>query len=1124
MTKAAYAEWIGRGHVHRASGQPVDAMLCFRHASRADPAAPDSHFHLGEVLWQLGLLAEAISAWRDAMRRDSRFLAPVQALAEALLATGDAKGAREAAHRVLTLAPGDARARYIAGVAGLLLPGKDHAAAAARVSDALAQDAGLVAIPTLAGPLALAVERLGDAAASTALLECLTGIALSTPPAAAMPAQLLALVCERAAAAAAGTEVTASGAAPFAAACSRSYVRLEHEALRRIAHAATGAAPDAAPVLARSYAELCIREFAPVFPLVWPHRTAGERLRVVALFAASSAADAGVALATLVGLPREEFDVAVAFLGEGATSYLPNGVGVAGRPPAIALPPVPDANDAKRLAALDPDVIVDLVGLAAAVGPLLAQRPARAIATPADLAAANVAPLVDRTQGSIREIRQLMDELRRALPAPGVVPDVTTMASMWESAVRTHQQGDLVAASEGYARVLDLQPRHAPAHYLFGIALRDGGDSDGARAQFAAAIAAAPRFVDARVALAKLEQVARRSRIAATVCAEGLAMTPDSLPLHRALGLALLDAHDGEGAEAAFAAALVVEPTDAETHYNHGVALQMQHKTADAERAYQRALAFRPDLTAANFNLGALFQEQGATAAAIAAYESVLKAEPTNAAAYKYLGEVLFGARRIEEWFANFTRFERHCPDALSLAAQALVACQYMADLPKLEGYLEGLRSERFTPRDEGDLCDCLEEILYLLLFFDVDPGLLLRFGQTYDATARRIHGEPPPARGSRKPGRLRIGYLSPDMRNHVMGKMLWQAVEFHDRTRFELYFYSLSTQEDDWTARFRELADGYENLALLSDRAAARRIAAADLDILVDAAGHTRGAKPGVLALKPARVQVTHVGTAGTVGLSAVDFKLTDRYADVPENQDWQIETLLPMDGCVYPYRHVPPAAEHPFHRAQLGIPDDAVVIGAFVTGLKLSRRCLALWRDVLTRIPRAKLAFSPVASALRPVYGRIAAAAGIAKEQILFLPQGRGDEENQARYEIVDFVLDPMPYGGVNGTLEALDMGVPVVTLVGKRHGERSSYSILTNLGVSATVAQTGPEYVGIAVRLAEDAAFMRDVRAAIRAGLARSPLTDRVAHTRALERAYVAALAARAPDALAAAGPEA
>ena len=181
-------------------------------------------------------------------------------------------------------------------------------------------------------------------------------------------------------------------------------------------------------------------------------------------------------------------------------------------------------------------------------------------------------------------------------------------------------------------------------------------------------------------------------------------------------------------------------------------------------------------------------------------------------------------------------------------------------------------------------------------------------------------------------------------------------------------------------------------------------------------------------------------------------------------------------MDGCVYPYRHVEPAATHPFTRQALGLAPDAIVIGAFVTPMKLSRRCLVLWRDVLARVPRARLAFSPAHPALRPVFERFCTTAGIARERLLFVPQGRDDAENQARYALVDFVLDPMPFGGVNGTLEPLDVGVPVVTLVGERHGERSAYSILANLGVTTTVGETGREYVDIAVRLAEDAAFMQ------------------------------------------------
>jgi len=361
------------------------------------------------------------------------------------------------------------------------------------------------------------------------------------------------------------------------------------------------------------------------------------------------------------------------------------------------------------------------------------------------------------------------------------------------------------------------------------------------------------------------------------------------------------------------------------------------------------------------------------------------------------------------------------------------------------------------------------------------------------------------------------VGYLSGDLRNHVMGKMMWSALQHHARERFELYFYSLSTASDEWTERYRGLAQRFEVVANLTERKAAERIAADDLDILVDLGTHTHGSKPGILALKPARVQITHVASAGVVGLSTIDFKLTDAFADLPEMQRFQLETLLPMDGCVYPYRDIVPAADHPFHRDRLGIASDAVVLGAFVNPLKLSRRCLTLWRQVLDAIPNALLAISPLSPERRAVYSRLFAAVGIDERRVCVLPQGRNEAQNQARYHIVDFTLDPMPYGGANGTLEALSMGVPVVTLVGAKHGERCGYSMLANLGAVQTVASSGSQYVEIAVRLATDPVFMAEARASIRAGLQASPLTDMVGHARSLERAYVRALELRYPAAL-------
>jgi len=1116
MSDPAYAQWLARGRAHQAEGQPIDALLCFREAIRADARVPDAPYHLGEALWQLGRFAEAIAAWREALRVAPRFLAPAQALAEALLATADAAGAGEAAARVLALAPGDARAEFIAGVAAVALGEGDVDAAAGRVAGALVRDPTLAGVATLAAPLALAAERAA-AAPRAVIVDQVIRAAGSAAIMAAMPAPLLALACERTAETDAIPAQTR--AALFGHAEARDYAAADHDALRRIALAAARAMAAGAPVLARRHAELCVAAFASPASLTWPRRTAGERWRIVALLPPLADGAALAAASVVAGLPRDTCDVMLACVGTAARGWVDLAREAAVR--VVELPLQPDVAVAKGLAVGDPDVLVDVAGLGASIGPLLAARPARAIWGVAAAGPAHSPPLVDQVVADAPALVAALTEARATHAAAADCPlAAAELATAWEGAVRAHQRGERAGARAAYDRVLALQPEFAPAHYLSGMLAREEGDAATASRAFGSALAAAPGYVDARVAAARAATEAHDAAAAIALCEDGLARAPASAALWRVLGHAHLAHRDGVAAAMAFARALALDPADAETHYNRGVALQMQRALPEAARAYQRALAFAPDMTTASFNLGVVCQEARADDAAIAAYEAALRTDSRHVAAYKNLGEVLFATGRLEAWLANFRRFEASCPAALPLAVQALEACQYQGEFAKLDRYLAGLGREEFRPADELELADCLEELLYLLLFFDVDPELVLRFAQTYDAVAKHVYGLPLPTPAARRPGRLRVGYLSADLRDHVMGKMMWQAIRHHDRSRFELFFYALSGESDAWTDRFRGVADRFEVVADLPERAAAERIAADDLDVLVDLSTHTRGAKPGILAFKPARVQVTHVASAGTVGLSAIDFKLTDHHADVSANQAFQLETLLPMEGCVYPFRHIPPAEAHPFHRDRLGIPADAVVIGAFVSALKLSRRCLALWKDVLDRVPRAKLAFSPINPGAQRLYLRIAGAAGIGADRVVFVPQGRDDAENQARYAVVDFVLDPMPFGGVNGTLEALDMGVPVVTLVGRRHGERSGFSILASLGVTDTVAQSGTEYVDTAVRLATDARFMADVRAAVRRGVADSALTDMPRHTRALEAAYEAALAQRCPEALAAA----
>ena len=1100
MATNAFADWVLRGRAHQQAGRPADALPCFRRAAREDPRSPLPLFHLGEALWQLRLADDAQRAWQASASLDLAFTPPRLALAEAALTRGDFAAALAAAREASAATPDDARAWLTQAVAGAAL---GDPAAFADATSRIAADPAPAHAPALAAALATALAIATEAEPAAALAAALA------PQVPTLPLPLVAALAGR-------------GVPVPPAIVARRFGIVDLADLRRLALALQAVDAPTASRLATAYCTLGAMLPPPPVPLLWPQRTAGNDLRIAWIAPAPSEPAWTTFRAALQAMPagaEAGFDHVVLCPGDVAAVR----AGLAETPlagaPCIALPARADAAAAKVLAARDCDVLVDGAGLTADVVAMLAARPARATWSLAAGAPAHREPLVQRTLADGGELAQAVDELRAAVAADRGCPYAAAdLAAQWDAAVRAHREGDLARADAGYVGILAVQPGFAPALHLSGEVARAQGETDRAAAAYAAAIAAAPEFVEARLAAAELALARGAAEEAARVAGDGLARSPGDVALWRMSGRAQLARGDGAAAAAAFAHALGLAPADAALHFDHGVALQRAGDAAGAARAYQRALTFAPDMAAADFNLGVLFQQQGNHRAAIAAYRNALAGDPANASAWKNLGEALFADGQLDAWQANFRAFEARCPNALALAVYALEACQYRADFASLDRYLDGLRRDEFKSDDDAALADALEELLYLLLFFDVDGTTMLRYAQAYDAVSRRLNGAPMPRPPARRPGPVRVGYLSADLRNHVMGKMLWPVVAHHDRARFEIHFYSTSAVRDEWTEKFAAVGTRFEVVAALDDGAAAARIAADDLDLLVDLSTHTRGARPGILARKPARVQVTHVASAGTVGLTAIDYKLTDRYADVPENQEFQLERMLVMDGCVFPYRSVPPAAQHPFERARLSIAADAVVIGAFVNPLKLSRRCLRLWRDVLVRIPRARLAFSPVNPVLRDVYVRLAAAAGIAEERLLFLPQGRDDAENQARYHLVDFVLDTLPFGGVNGTMEALAMQVPVVTLVGRRHGERTSYSILMNLGVDATVAATGNDYVAIAVRLADDPAFRTTVRAAIAQGLAGSPLVDMAQHTRHLEAAYLRALAER--DAAAAA----
>ena len=409
-----------------------------------------------------------------------------------------------------------------------------------------------------------------------------------------------------------------------------------------------------------------------------------------------------------------------------------------------------------------------------------------------------------------------------------------------------------------------------------------------------------------------------------------------------------------------------------------------------------------------------------------------------------------------------------------------------------------------------------LARLLPMLQYLDIEQSDLLRFYRRFNELAevwtKGLRLTPDP--GSREGRRIRIGYMSPDFKVHVMGLLMVEVIARHDHACFEIFLYALNDKEDALTERFRATCDRYVRLDAPTSADNARRIAEDRLDLLIDLGGHMAGSRPLILAYKPAPVQLTHLGYHGSLGLQTVDFKMTDACADLPDNAQFLLEQLLPMDGCLMPFLRRAASGEGA-SRADLGIADDRVVFGVFVNVLKLSPRCVAAWRSILERVDNAVLAFSPHYRWARDATIKCMALAGIPSEKVVFIPSGDERDFGRWRYRLVDVALDTFPYTGGDTTVAALDMGVPVVTLCGERQSERVTYSILKNLGVDGGVAQSEAEYVDIACRLAQDASLRAAMSSEIRAHLTQSDISDMGTYTRNLEAAYLRALARGRPS---------
>jgi protein O-GlcNAc transferase len=590
-------------------------------------------------------------------------------------------------------------------------------------------------------------------------------------------------------------------------------------------------------------------------------------------------------------------------------------------------------------------------------------------------------------------------------------------------------------------------------------------------------------------------------------------------------------------AEAIYRKILAVEPRQPDALHLLGYLAYQVGKHDPAIELIGRAVQLDPDNGNFQHSLGNALAARGLLDQAIAHLTRAVELCPKDFAMVNNLANCLASAGRREESAQRFEQLLALKPDLaeghnnysivlkdLGRIGQAVEharrASELNGNLSKIWNtfalalhsngrYNEAIDALRQALVVQPDYIRAHSNLLLMLHYTTMDPAALLAEHLAW--AQRHVPGHErvprPPVREPRDPERvLRIGYVSGDFHEHVVSYFLRPILAQHDRTRFEIFAYSDTIHPDAATAAMASCVHTWRSIVGVSDDAVAQLIRDDGIDILVDLCGHTHGERLPIFVRRPAPIQVTYLGYPDTTGLTTIDYRLTDSFADPPGlTERWHTEKLIRLPHSAWCY---PIPGDLPEVQDAPSVVGEHVTFGSLNALAKLSDMTLDLWAKILAATPNSRLLIKAIGLEDADTREHLATRLverGVLRDRFDLLGKTRLNIEHLTTYHRLDIALDTFPYHGTTTTLEALYMGVPVVSLAGQTHCSRIGASLLTNVGLGELVAESGEQYVAIAAAVAGVPERLLALRQGLRDRVAASPICNAPEFVRDLESLY-------------------
>jgi protein O-GlcNAc transferase len=652
-------------------------------------------------------------------------------------------------------------------------------------------------------------------------------------------------------------------------------------------------------------------------------------------------------------------------------------------------------------------------------------------------------------------------------------------------------------ALKAYDRAIAAKPDYADAHYNRGNVLKELGRFDEALVCYERALAARPDLAAAHINRGVLLAELGRNAEALVSYDKALLSAPDNIEAIYNRGHVLERLKRHEEALAAYDRAIAVSPGLAAAHANRGNTLRELKRFPESLESYDRALALQPDMVEALSNRGMILHELKRIDEALPSYDRALSLRPDYVDALNNRAQSYQELKRFEEAQADFDKVLALNPNHDHGFSGAASCAINLCDWDRRERYAANItmhvagRKSVFSP--------------FILFGYSDDPALQMQCARNY--IENRIPFPPQPLWTGQKwrNDKIRIAYVSADFRTHATAFLMAELFERHDKSRFETYAISFSTDDQsDMRRRLIAAFDHFHDVRGKSDKDVAKLMHDLKIDIAIDLKGYTQDARPEIFEHRPSPIQVNYLGYPGSLGSRVMDYIVADKTVAPFEHAPYFSEKIVQLPDSYQvndTHRKVSPTVPT---RAQAGLPEQGFVFCSFNNNWKITPDVFDVWMRLLRQAEGSVLWLLGDNEGSVRNLRKEAQKRGIDPARLVFAGRMVPDE-HLARHALADLFLDTLPCNAHTTASDALWVGLPLLTCEGGTFAGRVAASLLRAANVPELVTTSMADYEAMALKLARDPAQAVAFRKRLLDNRMNVPLFNPERFARHIEAAY-------------------